>query len=384
MKKIGIITILKCNNFGAELQAFATQKILQQMGYDAEIIDYLYYKHPSFKYTQQAKPVWKRNLKTDIIEYVKYQVIGKVLNVISAVFVKKQRILNTKFNEFHLNNTKLSKTYYSIDELYASKMNYDVYMVGSDQVWNPGTGTNLSPYFLTFAPKEAKKIAYASSFGVSDIADSIKQTYKDWINNIGYLSVREDAGVRIIEQLTGRESMVVLDPTLLLCKEEWIQLFGVSNHETGYVLIYETYRSGKLLQMAYHYAKIHKVPIYRIQTRAILNKKDERIINIEDCGPDDFVRLIANAGLVLTGSFHGTAFSINMGVPFYSILQKERKNNSRITSLLSKLELEDRIVYEDDSFECIHWDVYNVTRAFELLMIERVKSVKYLKDAINA
>lgn len=384
MKKIGIITILKCNNFGAELQAFATQNKLQQMGYDAEIIDYLYYKHPDFKYTRRAKPVWKRSLKTDIIEYVKYQILGKVLNVIGAVLIKKQRILDKKFNDFHLKNTRLSKTYYSIEELYAAKMDYDVYMVGSDQVWNPGTGANLSPYFLTFAPNEAKKVAYASSFGVANIPDTLKQTYTEWINNIDYLSVREDAGVHIIEQLTGRESMVVLDPTLLLRKEEWIGLFGNPNQEKGYVLIYETYRSAKLLQMAYYYGQKHQVPIYRIQTRAILNKKDEGVVNLEDCGPEDFVRLIANAGLVLTGSFHGTAFSVNMGVPFFSVLSRERKNNSRITSLLENLDLDRRIVYEDDSFDSISWDDYDVVKTQNLLEKERVQSLSFLKEAIDA
>ena len=383
MKKIGIITILKCNNFGAELQAYATQKKLQQMGYDAEIIDYLYYKHPDFKFTRQAKPVWKRSFKTDIIDYIKYQIVGKMLNVIGVVFIKKQRILNEKFNDFHLKNTKLSRTYNSIEELYASKMNYDVYMVGSDQVWNPGTGTNLSPYFLTFAPKGAKRVAYASSFGVSNIPDVLKQTYTEWINNIDYLSVREDAGAHIIEQLTGRESTVVLDPTLLLRKEEWIELFGNPNQENGYVLIYETYRSAKLLQMAYYYGLKHQVPIYRIQTRAILNKKDEGVVNLEDCGPEDFVRLIANAGLVLTGSFHGTAFSVNMGVPFYSVLLRERKNNSRITSLLHKLDLENRIIYEDDPFDIINWDAYDVEKSQKLLQLERENSLAYLKKSID-
>lgn len=383
MKKIGIITILKCNNFGAELQAFATQKKLQQMGYDSEIIDYLYYKHPDFSFTKQAKTVWKRSLKTECIEYIKYQILGKILSKLGPIFVKKQRILDKKFKEFHINNTKLSKTYHSIEELYARKMDYDVFIVGSDQVWNPGTGANLSPYFLTFSPVEAKKVAYASSFGVANIPDTLKQTYTEWINNIDYLSVREDAGVHIIEQLTGRESMVVLDPTLLLRKEEWIRLFGNPNQEKGYVLIYETCRSAKLLQMAYYYAQKHQVPIYRIQTRAILNKKDEGVVNLEDCGPEDFVRLIANAGLVLTGSFHGTAFSVNMGVPFYSVLLRERNNNSRITSLLHKLDLEDRIIYEDDAFEKINWGAYDVEKSQKLLQIERENSLAYLKKSID-
>lgn len=382
--KIGIITILKCNNFGAELQAYATQKKLQQMGYEAEIIDYLYFKHPDFRFTRQASPVWKRSLKTDFIEYFKYQIVGKVLGAIGPVLVKKQRTLDRKFNEFHLNNTKLSRTYNSIEELYAAKMNYDVYMVGSDQVWNPGTGANLAPYFLTFAPQEAKKVSYASSFGVASIPEPLQQIYTDWINNIDYLSVREDAGVSIIKKLTGRDSAVVLDPTLLLNREEWANLYKGEKEEKGYVLIYETYRSEKLLQMAYHYANVHQVPIYRIQTRAILNKTDKVIVNLEDSGPEDFVRLIANAGLVLTGSFHGTAFSVNMGVPFYSILLKDRKNNSRITSLLAKLQLDDRIVYEDAPFESISWDNYDVEKTQTLLEQERVLSLNYLKESIDA
>lgn len=384
MKRIGIITILKCNNFGAELQAYATQKKLQQMGYDAEIIDYLYYKHPHFKYTKKAKTSWKRKWKTDAIEYIKYQIIGKIFSVIGPVFVRKQKVLDKKFENFHLKNTKLSKTYHSIEDLYAEKMSYDVYMVGSDQVWNPGTGATLSPYFLTFAPKEAKKVSYASSFGVARIPETLRNTYREWINNIDNLSVREDAGCAIIKELTGRNSAVVLDPTLLLTKDEWTDLYRGQNTESGYVLIYETYRSAKLLQMAYHYAKRHHISIYRIQTKAILNNKDEGVINLEDCGPEDFVRLIANAGLVLTGSFHGTAFSVNMGVSFYSVLLRGRNNNSRITSLLEKLDLEDRIVYEDDPFEQISWNTYDVANAQKLLQTERELSLRYLKDSIDA
>lgn len=384
MIRIGIITILKCNNFGAELQAYATQRKLQQMGYDAEIIDYLYYKHPDFKFTKHAKTPWKKRWKTNFVEYVKYQIIGKILATVGPLFFYQQKVLDRKFKSFHFKHTKLSATYKSIDELYTSKMNYDVYMVGSDQVWNPGTGVNLSPYFLTFAPKEAKKVSYASSFGVARIPESYRNTYIEWINNINNLSVREDAGCSIIKELTGRDSTVVLDPTLLLTKDEWEDLYKGPNTDSGYVLIYETYQSNKLLQMAYHYAERRKVRVYRIQTKAILNKKDEGVINLEDCGPEDFVRWIANAGLVLTGSFHGTAFSVNMGVPFYSILLRGRDNNSRITNLLAKLELEDRIVYEDDPFEQISWNTYDVASVQKHLQAERERSLKYLKDSIDA
>ena len=383
MKKIGIITILKCNNFGAELQAFATQYVLRQMGYDAEIIDYLYFKHPKFKYTKNAKTTWKRDFKTELKEYLKYQIAGKLLSSVVSLFVKKQRKLSYKFDAFHNDNTKLSKTYRSIDELYKASMNYDVYIVGSDQVWNPGTGANLAPYFLTFAPKGKKTISYASSFGVSKIPESISEAYKSWINNIDYLSVREDAGVKIINELTGRKATLVLDPTLLLNRKDWVELKGGEFPQKGYVLIYETYRSEKLYRMASYYAEKNHVKIYRVETKAFFNKKDDQIVNLEECGPADFVKLIENAGLVLTGSFHGTAFSVNMGVPFYSVLKRDRNNNSRITSLLHKLDLENRIIYEDDPFDKINWDAYDVEKSQKLLQIEREKSLAYLKKSID-
>ena len=140
MKKIGIITILKCNNFGAELQAYATQKKLSLMGYDAEIIDMLYYKHPDFKSTRMSKPFVKKSVKEKIVELIKFSILNPIIYNIVPLFSKKMRTRNRKFDEFHEKNTKLSETYRSIDELYRNCKEYDVYIVGSDQVWNPGTG----------------------------------------------------------------------------------------------------------------------------------------------------------------------------------------------------------------------------------------------------
>lgn len=385
MKRVGIITILKADNFGAELQAYATQKTLEMMGYESEIIDYLYFKNADFRYTSNARPTWSRSKKAIIVEFVKYRLLNKLLAKVVPLIVPRQKLFYQKFLNFHLTNTKLSQTYHSIEELYNNPPIYDVYIVGSDQVWNPATGSTLAPYFLTFVNSKAKKISYASSFGVSEIPSDKVSQYKEWINNLDSISVREVTGIDIVKTITGRDANLVLDPTLLLTKEQWMQVKPDKDLGTGYVLIYNgNYRSEKILQMARKYAKEHNVPIYRIERRAFLNKRDENVINIEDCGPSGFVNLIARAGLVLTGSFHGTAFSLNMGVPFYTIVKHSGHGNSRVISLLSQLDLSRRIIEEDAPLSEMSCDMYDVSAVSSKLNVLRELSLDFLRKSIDA
>lgn len=147
MTKIGIITILKVNNYGAELQAYATQATLNKMGYDAEIIDYLFYKNPMAKHTRGSRTEFSHSVKKRFAEWL-YPLIHKP----SA---NKTRTI--RFESFHKHNTRLSPTYRCAEELYDAKMPYDVYMVGSDQVWNPGSYTSLRPYFWILHLRASQK-----------------------------------------------------------------------------------------------------------------------------------------------------------------------------------------------------------------------------------
>lgn len=383
MKKIGIITILKCNNFGAELQAYATQKKLSLMGYDAEIIDLLYYKHPDFKSTRMSKPFVKLSVKGKIVEFIKFSILNPIIYNIVPLFSKNMRTRNRKFDEFHEKNTKLSETYRSIDRLYSRCKEYDAYIVGSDQVWNPGTGMNIEPYFLTFAPKGKRKISYASSFGVTNIDPAYKGKFRELLNNLDHISVREGAGVNIVKKVANKHAELVLDPTLLLNKDEWKQCAsGFNPNEGKYVLIYEVHPSEKIQQMALDYAHKNNLLVYRVGVRGIFNWKTKGITNLVDIGPADFVSLFENAAMVFTNSFHGTAFSVNLGKDFYTILSKAGKKNSRMTSLLSILELESRIIYQEDN-SVVDYSSYDKRKAQELLQTERDKSVRYLEESIN-
>ena len=381
--KIGIVTVQKSRNFGANLQAYALQKKLELMGYDAEIIDYLYYKHPDFNYTAKARPVWKIGIKKTVVEFVKYRILNRILYKVIPLFSTDQRKQNESFEHFYEKHMKMSKTYFSIDELYNAKMKYDTYIVGSDQVWNPNTGSNISPYFLTFAPKNAKKVAYASSFGVSSLDESLKSLYVKWLNNLDTISVRESTGVSLVKGLVHREATHVLDPTLLMTRDEWDSLVTDIDITPGYVLIYETYQSKKILDIARKYAKQNNVPIYRIELRAIFNHKDDGILSLNGCGPIEFVSLIKNAGLVLTSSFHGTAFSVIYNKKFVVVLNEEKSNNSRIESLLELLKLKQLIVYEGENTNNTEYCYYDEIQVNTILDLQRQISINYLISALH-
>lgn len=386
MKSVGIITIDKCNNYGAELQAYALVQVLQWMKYDAEIIDYLYFKNPKHRACAMSRPIRSQSLKERISCWLKYRFATKILYNMAPLISKKLRLRNKRFDSFHRLNTKMSPTYCSMKDLYNGVKKYDVYVVGSDQVWNPYTESNLAPYFLQFAPSDAKKMSYASSFGVTEIPPFAQPLFRQWIMGLQYVSCRETAGIEIVKKLSGKDAVLTLDPTLLLNKEQWLSVEGCEiTMPPQYVLVYAVKGApAKLLEMAKLYSERHNIPIYSICTQAIGNIAIDGVINVEDAGPADFVHMFANATIVLTNSFHGTAFSCNLGKMFYSVLSKSSKKNSRMTNLLANIGLSDRIIWDDDDNPFDSDKMYDVDSVQKLLSIERQKSIEYLITSIES
>lgn len=385
MKKIGIITIVKVNNYGAELQAFALGKKLQQLGYNAEIIDYLYYKNWQFKDKKESQPFIPMSNKEKFTYWMKYRFINFITDKILPVFnvMIKNRI--NRFKEFHKQNTKFSKTFYSFPELYHAKLDYNIYIAGSDQVWNPMSSSSIEPYFLTFAPKDAKKISYASSFGISEIPDSLKERFQKLLGNLDYISVREQSGVTLVKELSNKKAHLVLDPTLLLNKTDWSKVMRqYPNMPSKYILIYQLSDSKAIVELALKISKQYNLKVYRICKRAYANTHNEGIINIADAGPAEFLSLICNATYMVTNSFHGTAFSINFNIPFYSIVSAKKKNNSRLESLLNITELSSRLLKDDIPIESINISSQiDYTTANKQLNLYRKESEEYLLDSIE-
>lgn len=385
MIKIGIITIVKVNNYGAELQAFALEKKLQQLGYNAEIIDYLYYKNWRYKDSTMSKAFIPMNYKEKILYYLKYRLINFSIDCICPFFNKAIKKRRNNFLEFHKINTQFSQRFTSMPALYNYYPQYDVYMVGSDQVWNPFTSSSIEPYFLTFVPKEKNKIAYASSFGVTTIPESLKRKYQELLSNLNHISVREQSGVTLIKQLIDKKTYLALDPTLLLNKKDWNKVMKIyPNMPPKYVLIYQLSDSHAIINLALRIGKQYKMKIYRICKRAYANTYNDGIINILDAGPAEFLSLIYNATFMITNSFHGTAFSINFNIPFYSIISSQKSNNSRLESLLNITKLNSRLLKDNVQIESVDISKsIDYTIANNILESYRKQSIEYLTNSIE-
>lgn len=379
--RIGIITILKVNNYGAELQAYAMQAVLQRLGYNAEIIDYLFYKNPEHKATRLSKPVFRLGWKKRIAEWL----YPKLEKLKAGKNSESQRRRMERFEQFHRTNTRMSRTYKTMDDLYTNVPDYDIYMVGSDQVWNPGIYSSLEPYLLTFAPERKKRIAYASSFGVSKLPEKCVPFYAERLKRINAIGVREEQAVQLVEKVSGVKAEWVLDPTLLLNAAEWRKVAGKMDvPEEGYILLYELTPCPYIKELALHLSSLLEgKPIIRICKQTVKEDAEADIMNIMDAGPAEFLYLFANASMVVTNSFHGTAFSVNFEKDFYTVIPARKGNNSRQQSLLKLLGLEGRLLKEDAPMPDINVLTIDYAPIRNKLAKERKHSIHFINQAIH-
>lgn len=382
--KIGVITIEQVGNYGAELQCYATQKVLQNIGCDAEIIDYCYYKDYRYKDSKMSEPFVPMTFKERIFYVLKYRIVNRFVDKVLLLFNSNIARRNSRFAAFHAENTKMSRRYMSMPELYEASMDYDIFVTGSDQVWNPGAQSSIEPYFLTFAPDSARKISFAASFGVSEIEPNLRERYKEYLSRYDFISVREKNACDIVKQLVGKDAEFVLDPTLLLTKGEWMKVAKqYDNIPERYVLVYTLFESPAIFNLAKKVAKEKGISVLRITKRAYFVSRIEGISNISDAGPAEFISLIAGADYIVTDSLHGTAFSINFGIPFLTIVSSKNNNNSRMESLLKVVGLSGRMVYEEKEVSSL---IYNDNIDFKEIENHikkaRVTSTNFLNKAL--
>jgi len=357
--KVAIITITGGDNYGNRLQNYAVQTILQEKGIYANTI----------RNYQNIKKVKIFKIKKIIKEIIKkisgYKKYDNTLN--------RQRSFEL-FNKKYI-NFKYSISNYSIPKTICKE--YDKIICGSDQIWNPNYKENSVVNFLYFSEKD-NNIAFAPSFGSNTVPEERKEEYKNYINNIKYLSVRENAGKDIIENLTGRTDVEVLvDPTMLLTTEEWDKVARKPEElkSKKYILNYF---------LGEYYEKRRK------EIEKIAEENECEIINILDknspfykTGPSEFLYLEKNAFLVCTDSFHSCVFAILYNRPFV-IFDREQKDivsmKSRIDTLLSKFELKNRKFTGQITKENL---LHDYRKAYEILEKEKEKANNFLKRALE-
>lgn len=378
--KIGILTILNVNNYGAELQCCALCRKLTKMGYNAEVINYLFGINPSHDFRRE-----KLTVPISFKQKVKVSLLPIVQNLFCMFHQKNKKQRNKRFEEFHEKYNHLTSSVYpSVRSLYEAKFDYDVLCIGSDQVWNYEKGYSLEPFFACFDKNGTKKISYASSIGLSFLSKEAERVFKKELSGFAHLSVREQQASELLENLLDRDVDVVLDPTLILDNKEWLEVakFDMCPKEK-YILVYivTIKPCDYVLEVARHIAKERNLKIVRICRDAYPEHSGKDVQEILTAGPSDFVGLFANAEFVVTNSFHGTVFSINFSKSFYSVIKSQHSTNSRLTSILKKLNLENRILPVGSPLPKIS-DVDYIIPA-EKLKEERLHSLEYIQKALS-
>ena len=366
------IKTLTCHNvynYGASLQAFALQEYLMQAGHQVEIIDYLpSYMDKAYRIRFDLYNVSKSSKYYNYVEKLPFLNYLFILKNLIQHLIKMLRQRNRKkaFDSFTKGKLKLTGQHYTTyEELSKSDMSADVFIVGSDQVWNPLFNNGRDPsFFLEFVPQKTRKVSYAASFGVSKLDTDDSKNISQWLKGFSWVSVRESTGVKLLHDMNISACHVV-DPVFLLPPDKWRHLCedSVFGHPYDYILVYNL---GAVSDEIRHCAKT----LASHKGLKIIAVEDIKEIKYADCcyknsGPADFVKLISNASYVVTNSFHATAFSLIFNKEFFVYIKNT--TSSRISDVLSMVNLSERLNTID--FETsVNWD--NVNRMLNDVIIQ--------------
>lgn len=364
--KIGILTIHYANSYGGCLQAFASQVVLSKYG-DAVIIDY---KTPALKSTM-SKLRFSRNPRSFL------HVIKDILRLFPRI-----RLLR-KFHDFMGSNYRLSRSCVSTADLKSLSSEYDIFVCGSDQIWNPFvTGKLNSPYLLGFA-RGNRKVAFSTSAGSYRFSRSEQEKIKNLIDEFSSLSFREADMVQQIAEITGRKDIQhTLDPTLLLTKSEWIDLLALEKDDRlgKYVFVYTLKKDKAVYEVVRWLAKRLDLKVVAVDQDPFLLYRTD--IHIRDAGPVEFLNLMLNAEFVITNSFHGTAFAVNFGLQFLAV--KPETGTNRIKGFLESVGLGSRFVNDVNDVELSFGEEIDFAMVKERLNVLRNNTYAYLADAFGS
>lgn len=381
--KIGILTIHDSPNYGACLQCYALWKYLTNQGYNCEVIDlHRPGAHPDYipskRYTR-CRPLAQSTL-TRLKIFVK-QAIRKKTKPVKYYNGEAKK----KFDSFNSLYRK-SQSYIGPDELYNNPPDYDIYIAGSDQLWNPTQAYCIEPYFLTFVDGMLqKKVSFATSIGITELTISEKNNFKAWLSDFTAISVREKQAKQLLESFIGREVQQVLDPTFLLDTKEWRSISNRPVQMKPYILYFALHIDENLLRYCKRLSEESGLQLY-VLNQTQLEPQDASYVAIKDAGPQDFIGYIADADLVITDSFHGTVFSIIMGAQnFYSYISEGNKRGSRIEDLLELFSLKNHIIREKSfmPYKELQEKKPDSKNILSVIDKEKAKSIAFLKKVVG-
>lgn len=355
IKKTATLTFQNSENYGATLQAYALQKALVQVGVENDVLNY--------QCRYMGAPYGLAALK-------RKGIIRFLLGIAYSVVRMPRR---AKFKEFRAHIKMTPKL--NLRDLHALEGQYDAFIAGSDQVWNDSI-TDFDPsYYFDFVKSPEKKMSYAASFGFESIPNDVKPKYKELLKDFCFFNMREESGVKNIQSLLEKSANLVLDPTMLLTTEEWNKVACPSVKKDKYILVYQTTVSSFLLNTAKKLALStgYKIVTIPFPLGGFLKAKMQLT-----AGPREWIGLIRDAEIVVTDSFHGSAFAILYNKKFFVCLTDAA---TRIYNLLNIFELNKCICVPGSGLELtqkINWERVN-----SKLRNERNKSIEIIKNMLK-
>ena len=370
-KKVNIITILDVANFGSMLQAYALATIIERFGYSVEFINYWRYG-----YTTADK------VRTFLKDSSLGNLLRRVVFALSALLFYAP--LRRRLRRFVTERFHFTRPYHSIEGLRNNPPSGDIYLSGSDQIWNGVHNNGIDhAFYLDFG--KSPRIAYAASAGMEEFSGRELPIIKDLLSNYDAISVRESQTCSYLKSLGLKDVRHVLDPSLLLTMEEWKRIINYKSNTSKdkYLLVYsvERFDNDFVFSQAKKLAQELNLKVYVVCTTYPVNVEKYNFSKVYALASvSTFLRLMINASFVVACSFHGMAFAINFNKEFVSILVN--KFNIRMESLANLLNITHRIIRNED-ISCKLLLPINYAEINIRLEQERKSSLQFLHESLD-
>lgn len=365
---VKVITRHAPSNYGSLLQSIATIRIIESFGHECEIIDYQRDDERGLGGIMTevaAKPGWNNNfIKKLAYTAMRYPVLMFAQN---------------RFDDYRRSYLKLTPRVSSHKEL--SGISADLFITGSDQVWGPIGRNDFDPAYLLDFVKDGRKAAYAASFGKTTFPPQAEEAFKKYLPGYDYVAVRESHAVEIVKKYGVTEVKQVLDPTLLLTSDQWEEYIRPEDKapEGKYIIVYQIHNNPDLDRYAAELSRRTGLPLYRVSPFLHQFARPGKFVWLPT--PGKFISMIKGAEIMVTDSFHGTAFAVNLNTPFVEILPGNG-TSSRNRTLLDLTGLSDRILTDKEDFD-LPMRKIDFGPVNEIIDRERESSLQYLKEILS-
>ena len=381
---IAIITLYNNGNYGASLQAYALNRVVRSLAHECVTVKY----KRTFPNSSSNPNHFTSKLRT-VMDKPSLLLSLPALIIMKRVLKHDYQIRQGRFDEFESKNIpQTSKSYIGSKDVSSIVNDYDAFICGSDNIWNRAA---FDPaMMLDFVPINKLKVSYAAGFSTDTLTQSQKESMLDLIGALDAISVRESNGRDLLECLLGRKVTLSPDPTLLLTKEQWMEVSEpVQALPKKYIFCYFMGKQRESREYALNLSKKLSLPIVTLPHIRDYIKADKHFGDVRsfNIGPGEFITCVANAEYIVTDAFHGTIFAILFEKPFLSFnrffTKVKNELNFRLVNLFNLLGIPNRVVTDNASYKRVVSETVDYASVKEKLCQLRQEANDYLTDTLS-